>query len=62
MTIYRGGIGWEVGGRFKREETLVYLWLIHGDVWQKPTQYCKAISLQLTINTLKKKKRPDRIL
>ena len=21
----------------------VYLWLIHVDVWQKPTQYCKAI-------------------
>ena len=24
--------------------------LIHGDVWQKPTQYCKAIILQLKIN------------
>ena len=36
--------GWDgVGGRFKREGTYVYLWLIHGDVWQKPTQYCKAI-------------------
>ena len=55
-------MGWEVGGRFNREETFVYLWLIHGDVWQKPTQYCKAIFLQLTINKLKKKKRPDRIL
>ena len=22
------------------------LMLIHGDVWQKPTQYCKAIILQ----------------
>ena len=29
--------------------------LIHVDVWQKPTQYCKAIILQLNINTLKKK-------
>ena len=28
----------------------VYLWLIHIDVWQKPTQYCKAIILQLKIN------------
>ena len=28
----------------------VYLWLIHVDVWQKPTQYCKAIILQLKIN------------
>ena len=29
-----------------REEMCVYLWLIHVDVWQKPTQYCKAIILQ----------------
>ena len=28
-----------------REETYVYLWLIHVDVWEKPTQYCKAIIL-----------------
>ena len=24
------------GGRFKRERTYVYLWLIHTVVWQKP--------------------------
>ena len=42
--------GWYwVGGRFKRKETYVYLRLIHVDVWQKPTQYCKAIILQLKI-------------
>ena len=29
--------------------------LIHVDVWQKPTQYCKAIILQLKINKVKKK-------
>ena len=23
------------------------MWLIHVNVWQKPPQYCKAISLQL---------------
>ena len=34
----------------------VYLCLIHAGVWQKPTQYCKAIILQLKINNLKKKK------
>ena len=39
-----------MGGKFKREETCVCLWLIHADVWQKPTQYCKAIVLQLKIN------------
>ena len=31
---------------FRREETYLYLWLIHVDVWQKPAQYCKTISLQ----------------
>ena len=30
-------MGWEVGGRLKREGTYVYLWLIHVVVWQKPT-------------------------
>ena len=37
-------------GRFKREGTYVYPWLIHVDVWQKPKQYRKAIILQLKIN------------
>ena len=37
---------------FKWEGTWVNLWLIHVDVWQKPTQYCKAIILQLKINYL----------
>ena len=41
---------WEVGGEFKREGTYVYLWLIRVDVWQKSTQYCKAIILQININ------------
>ena len=43
-------MGWEMGGRFKKERTYVYLWLIHVDVWQKPTQYFKAIIFQLKIN------------
>ena len=34
--------------------TYVYIGLIHIDVWQKPTQHCKAIILQLKINTFKK--------
>ena len=48
--------GWDrVGGgrRFKREGTYVYLWPIHGDVWQKPMKYCKAIMLQLRIKEWK---------
>ena len=45
--------GWDgVGGGREVYEggSYVYLWLIHVDVWQKPTQYCKAIILQLKIN------------
>ena len=47
-------MAWEVPRRFKREGTYAYLWLIHVDVWQKPTQHGKAIILQL-----KKKKIPS---
>ena len=47
------GIGlrgrWEGGSGCKIH---VYPWLIHVNVWQKPLQYCKVISLQL----IKKKK------
>ena len=34
-------------GIFQQVSSYVYLWLIHVDVWQKPTQHCKAIILQL---------------
>ena len=37
-------------------ETHVNPWLIHVNVWQKPLQYCKVISLQLIKNKWKKKK------
>ena len=33
-------MGKDVGGVFKWEGTWVNLWLIHVDVWYKPTQYC----------------------
>ena len=42
--------GWD-GGRIGREGTFLCLWLIHVDLWQKPAQYCKAIILQLKINS-----------
>ena len=48
-------MGWEVGGKLKREGTYVCLRLIHVGVWQKPTQSCKAIILQLKINKILKK-------
>ena len=46
-----------MGGKFEREVTCVYLWLVHVDVWQKPTQYCKAIIPQLKINKQTNKQR-----
>ena len=48
-------------GRFKREGTYVSLWLIHVDVCQKQTPYCKAIILQLDINKFFKKERDARV-
>ena len=42
------GLGW--GGEWERGSgwgTHVHPWLIHVDVWQKPPQYCKVVSLQL---------------
>ena len=50
------GMGW--GGRWEGGSgwgTHVNPWLIHFNVWQKPLQYCKVISLQL-IKTNEKKK------
>ena len=55
------GMGW--GGRCEEGSgwgTHVDPWLIHVNVWQKPLQYCKLISLQLIkINEKKKKKGRD---
>ena len=45
-----GPDGEEVGGTFTWEGTWVNPQPIHADVWQKPTQYYKAIILQLKIN------------
>ena len=41
-----GLIGKEVGGG-SDQGSYVHPWLIHVNVWQKPPQYCKVISLQL---------------
>ena len=45
----KGWDGMGSGRSLKREGTYIYLWLIHVDIWQKPTQYCKTIILQLKI-------------
>ena len=47
---------WERGSGWG---TLVNPWLIHVNVWQKPLQYCKVISLQL-IKINEKKKEEQR--
>ena len=43
---WEGGLGWGIH---------VNPWLIHVNVWQKPLQNCKVISLQLTKINGKKK-------
>ena len=42
-------MGKEEEGILKKEGLWVFLQQIHVD-WQKPTEYCKAIILQLKIN------------
>ena len=44
-----------MGESLKRDGTYVYQWLVHVDIWQKPTQDRKAIILELKINKLIKK-------
>ena len=43
------GWGGEEEGQGSGQGTHVHPWLIHDDVWQKPPQYCKVISLQLKL-------------
>ena len=45
-----------VGRGVQDERKHVYLWLIHADVWQKPSHYCKVIICQLnSINKILKR-------
>ena len=45
---YPEGWGGEGGGWGVQDGGVhVYPWLIHVNVWQKPPQYCKIISIQL---------------
>ena len=45
LCINLEGVG--LGGGFRRKGMYVCLWLIHVEVWQKTTKFCKAIILQL---------------
>ena len=55
------GWGGERGRRrVQNGGTHVHPWLIYVDVWQKPPQYCKVISLQLnTLINEKKTQQPS---
>ena len=50
-------MGRKEGGRFKRERTYVYLWLIHVDVWRKTTQYCNYPPIKNKIKKFLMKKK-----
>ena len=52
--IHWGDVRNTSNGRFRREKTYAYLWLILVDVWQTAAQYCRAIILQLNIKALNK--------
>jgi len=54
MTL-RDGTGREEGGGFRIGNT-VHPWLLHVNVWQKPLQYYKVISLKLKHVECKKNK------
>ena len=49
-------MGREAGGMFTWAGTWVNLWLVHVDVWQKPTQSVKQLSFNKKINQFKIKK------
>ena len=38
---------WPLPEEFRRDGSRVCLWPIHVDVWQRPSQNCKVIILQL---------------
>ena len=55
------GMGW--GGRREWGSGWgkhVNPWLIHVNIWQKPLQYCKVVSLQLTKINEKKKENKEK--
>ena len=63
QVLRAGALGWPRGMEWGRRweggsgwGTHINPWLIHVNVWQKPLQYCKVISLQLIKINEKKKK------
>ena len=58
-TTQRHGVGREVGGGFRMRGKHVYLWPIHADAWQKPSQYCNYPPVKINWLTFKKEERND---
>ena len=53
--------GWDGEGdgrEAQKEGIYVYLWLIHVEVWQKTTKFCKAVILPLKNNCFFKRRKP----
>ena len=47
--------GWDgLRGELQERGDICALWLTHVLIWQKPTQYCKAIILQLKKEEIRK--------
>ena len=57
VTIQRNGMGWDVGGRFKKKGSYIYLCLNHADVWQKQHTIIKQLPFSLKKNE-KEKQQP----
>ena len=55
----RGGMGWEMGGRFKKEGMYVYLWLIHSDVCKTQHNIGKQLSSNKKKNFFKPQPLPS---
>ena len=54
VTIWRDGVGREVGGGVQNGGDHVYLWPIHTNVWQKPSQYYNYLPIKINKLILKK--------
>ena len=48
-----------MGVGFRMRGTHVYLWPIHADAWQKPSQYCNYPPVKINWLTFKKEERKN---
>ena len=56
-------MGREVEGRFKRRGgTCVCVWLIHVDIWQKPSKYSNYPTIKNKLKKINFQKKPFKLL